>query len=448
MSKRRRVRSPHPGVKLKKRTRPSGTTTWRAHYVDADTGKEVAKTLSTTLSTKEARARWAKNLSRELEKRRMDRASGSRQLRPVSFDAAINAYLDSAKLTLKPRTIDSYRLAIEQFRKWSNKVGMNSTADLTQGRLVQLRDHLIRQPRLRAVKGGVRGQRSTSHRRRSPRTINRELQTLKTVINSWRQRGFVALHRDDISDALKPLREAKKAKVHFSPKELQAILSAAIRHDHECFVATRVERSGLRPRGTTTRHRPIAPFTAFMMLTGCRRGEALSLEWSDVHLDATDNYGRKVGEIRLRPENVKTSHARTIGLEVSPALRHILIALKLKSGGGRFVFGGDDPYTGDYVDSARARLLATPGVPNFLWKDLRSTCTTYLTNAPGIFGAAAAYRAAAQLGHSVEVAQKHYLGVLRGIPREARDLDSAMQIESPLRELRDSGLGSRSLQAL
>jgi hypothetical protein len=60
---------------------------------------------------------------------------------------------------------------------------------------------------------------------------------------------------------------------------------------------------------------------------------------------------------------------------------------------------------------------------------LRSTCATYLTNAPGIFGAATVFMSARQLGHSVMVAEKHYLGVHRGIPKEAHSLEAAMQIE-------------------
>jgi hypothetical protein len=34
-----------------------------------------------------------------------------------------------------------------------------------------------------------------------------------------------------------------------------------------------------------------------------------------------------------------------------------------------------------------------------------------------------------QLGHSVLVAEKHYAGLIRGIPIEARTLEAAMQIE-------------------
>jgi hypothetical protein len=35
-----------------------------------------------------------------------------------------------------------------------------------------------------------------------------------------------------------------------------------------------------------------------------------------------------------------------------------------------------------------------------------------------------------QLGHSILVAEKHYAGLIRGIPIEARTLEAAMQIET------------------
>jgi len=43
-----------------------------------------------------------------------------------------------------------------------------------------------------------------------------------------------------------------------------------------------------------------------------------------------------------------------------------------------------------------ARLIADYGAPALNWKGLRSTCSTYLTNAPGIYGAASAFLAARQ----------------------------------------------------
>ena len=82
------------------------------------------------------------------------------------------------------------------------------------------------------------------------------------------------------------------------------------------------------------------------------------------------------------------------------------------------------------AQAAAKRLREEYGAPeSFTWQALRRAYGTFLTNAPGIFGAASAYRSAKQLGHSVQVAERHYLGLVRGIPREARTLEAAMQIE-------------------
>ena len=234
------------------------------------------------------------------------------------------------------------------------------------------------------------------------------------------------------------------------PTELKRLIAAALRHDAETFAETRDEHMGLRPRGTTPRYDPIAPFTAFLLVTGCRRGEALGLRWCDVDLDAPDHEGKLVGEIRLKAAATKTKHARTIGMEVSPALRTMLKAMRLRSaaGEGGFVFGGKQGYTPDLIESARARLIEEYGAPKFDWQMLRSTCATYLTNAPGIFGAATVFLSARQLGHSVAVAERHYLGVHRGIARDARTLEAAMQIERELHALiPDSSIRSAAGEA-
>jgi len=106
--------------------------------------------------------------------------------------------------------------------------------------------------------------------------------------------------------------------------------------------------------------------------------------------------------------------------------------MKLASGGRGHVFGGLEPYTAAIVESTRRRLLKDYGAPPFDWQTLRSTCATYLTNAPGVFGAATVYLSAKQLGHSVAVAERHYLGVHRGIPRDARTLEDAMRLDPGL----------------
>ena len=137
----------------------------------------------------------------------------------------------------------------------------------------------------------------------------------------------------------------------------------------------------------------------------------------------------------MKASATKTKRARTIGLEVSPALRTILKGMQKGKRDADFVFGGAEPYTADMIEAARDRMIELFDAPKFDWQLLRSTCSTYLTNAPGIFGSASAYMSARQLGHSVTVAEKHYVGLHRGISRKATTLEAAMQIESNLREL-------------
>jgi len=43
-----------------------------------------------------------------------------------------------------------------------------------------------------------------------------------------------------------------------------------------------------------------------------------------------------------------------------------------------------------------------------------------------------------QLGHSVIVAERHYAGLIRGIPIEAKTLEAAMQIEGEAAQVIES----------
>ena len=144
------------------------------------------------------------------------------------------------------------------------------------------------------------------------------------------------------------------------------------------------------------------------------------MEWKQVDLDAIGSEGNVVGEIHLTAAT-KTKRARTVGLEVSPGFRKLLATMHLQAGTKRAVFGSSR----DTAEAAAKRIRREFGAPaGFTWQTLRRTCGCYLTNAPGIFGAASAYRSAKQLGHSVAVAEKHYVDIVRCITRAARTLES------------------------
>jgi integrase len=430
-------------VKLNSRTLPSGRVQWRARFRDLVTRKLVDETLNPfDTPTAEARRLWAIRKARSLRKQREQIEEHGAPAEGKALEAALADYEKSAAARLRGKTLQTYRLAFAKLTDWGKREAIVSTLGFNRARLVSLRDFLTSAPKKTAHEGGKRGQRKESTRKRSAVSVNRELRSIKTLLNAWRLAGIMPqVDRDAIADALKALPVTHEQPAYLSSAKLGKLLGAAVRHDRATYVETRNEHAGIGTKGTTLRYVPIAPFVAFLLLTGCRRGEALGLKWSDVDLDAVDAQGTVVGEIRLRGENTKTRRARTIGLEVSPALRALLAAMKLRTAKDTvhvFELRGDDgpePYTVDLVEAARKRLAREYGAPAFDWQTLRSTCATYLTNAPAIFGAATVFMSARQLGHSVAVAERHYLGVHRGIAASARTLEAAMQIDDPMREL-------------
>lgn len=435
--KTRRTRSPHPGIKIKSRKLPSGATRWIARFRDPDTNREVDVTLDAlALTTADARRLWAIRKAKDIAKRAMELEAGAPRIARVTVVEAIRSFDDNATGRLRDRTREIYGKAAAKLAAWCKRNGVEHTAELTAPRVAAFRNSLIAAKRVNVKRGGKRGEReATEERKRSPWTANIEIRSARTVLNEWRVSGLVPLTKDQIADTMKTVPVPREQPEFLPPSDLQRLLQAALRHDAECFAETRAEHVSREAIGTTARYEPIAPFVAFLVLTGCRRGEALRLRWERVDLDALDHSGKKAGEIRLTAAETKTKISRTIGLELSPALHVMLAALKLR--GGRtavHVFGGEHHYTDDLIEAARKRLLSEYGAPPFDWQVLRSTCATFLTNS-NIFDGSTVWRSAKQLGHSPAVAEKHYLGVLRGIPRDARTLEAAMRIEDEMRQV-------------
>jgi integrase len=119
-------------------------------------------------------------------------------------------------------------------------------------------------------------------------------------------------------------------------------------------------------------------FTRFAYLTGWRKGEIISLKWTDVDRDA--------GAIRLRPEAAKTGRGRTVMLEGDLAElidRRWEARLFEKDGSVRvtaLVFHRDGKPVGDFK-KAWATACRAAGVPDKLFHDLRRTAARNMVRA-------------------------------------------------------------------
>ncbi|HET7540423.1 MAG TPA: hypothetical protein VFK05_11150 [Polyangiaceae bacterium] len=423
----RRRRGPkHPGVVLLK-PEPAQRHGWRARYIDPDTGKSTKQNLDPALRTVELREDWAVRKSKALAIRRLELERGAPRTTGTGLGDAIARYYEDHP-HLRARTVEVYQTATKKLAAWAARAGVKSADDLTGPKLVAFRASLVKEP-LRARVKGKRGATGETDRKRSPNSINKELRSARTVLGYLRRLGLLPkLSADELTDGLKRMQAAHDAAHFLRPTEIALLLNAAIKHDAETFKMTRAENAAGRatPRATR-RHPAIAPFVACVLLTGMRFSEALDLTWEQIDLDALDHDGNAVGEIYLTSAT-KTKHARTIGLEVSSALRDMLKAMRPDSAAGSVW-----SITEGEANAAMRRLIDEHGAPASAgYQALRRTCSTFLTNSPGIFGAASAYRSARQLGHSVQVAEKNYLGLIRGIPRDARTLEAAMQITAEL----------------
>jgi len=427
----RRRRSPkHPGVVLIKPdlARRIG---WRARYTDPDSGRQVKETLDASLTTVEARDDWAVRKSRALARRRLELEGGAPPTTGTALSDALDRYFKDHP-HLKARTRQIYRAVAD---KLIEHCGRRFSADALNGpRLMAFRSTLMRETRRVHVRGGKRGALKATNVQRAPATVNAELRALGTVLGYLRRLGLLPrLTSDALRDGLQKLKAPPKRIHYLKPHELQKLLDAGLRHDADTFAATREEHAGKREPGTTPRYTPITTIVAAALMTGMRFGALVDLQWDHVDLEALDHDGRVVGEI-VPPGGSHTKRTGVIGLEVSPALRKMLAAMQLRTVGKGSVFG----LTRDEANAALRRLAVEYGGPSgSTWQTFRRTCGTYLTNAPGIFGAASAYRSAKQLGHSVAVAERHYVDLIRGIPPTARTLEAAMQVEQQMARVVD-----------
>lgn len=411
----------HPGVVLLPAD-PKARTWWRVRYVDPDTRKTLRKTLDRALRTRADREDYACRLSDQLARRRLELESGAPKATGTPFADAIQRYYD-AHPNLRPKAVATYKAGTDKLLRFAEEHRVRTVDDLDRRRLMMFREQVINQPKQHAVKG-KRGAKAEGTERRSNLSINRELRAVSTALRYLIDCDlFARLTTDDVRRCCKPLKVAHDRKEFLRTAQMRKLLAACLRHDSDTFKATRTELAGDGTPGTTSKYRPIAGFALYILLTGCRLGEALRVQWE--HIDLED------GNIHVGTDS-KTSLPRDIDIGPSPALGRLLAAQKLRTGAKGSVWG----LTEGEAETAMQRLRREYGAPpSFTYQVLRVTCQSYLASAPSIYGAASIFLAARRGGHSVAVCEKHYAGAVKNLSAEARTLESAMQIETQAAEV-------------
>jgi len=408
----------HPGVTLLKpvpareridkdtgKVKRSGAMWWRVRYVDPDSGRTVRKTLDRTLTTKADREDYAVKLSERLGARRIELEGGAVRATGTPLRAAEKRFYASL-VKKRERTRETYREGTDRFLRWAEENRVQTCDDLTRGRVIAFREWLLAEAN-------------------SASTFNKWIRAVKRMLGYWIDADLAP--KLDYADLkrIKQEQTATELREFLSPAKVRKLLQACERHDGATYTLTRREKTAELSAGTP-RYQPIGGFALFALLSGCRLGEALGLDWKDVDLEALDHSGKPTGQFQIRAAASKTRKPRTVSLNVSPVLRRLMAAQKLRTGGRGKVWD----VTEDEAKGALKRLRKDFAAPaSFTWQALRRTCSTFLVNSPGIFGGASAYMAAKQLGHGTDVMEKNYAGLVHGIDPSLRDLESVLGIK-------------------
>lgn len=384
-------------------------------WLDPVTGRRRELLLERVgLDTALDREAWLERKVEELRAaRRVAILTGSPAVAAVPLATGIAEYLaDCRGRALEAKTVEIYGAALADLRAWLEGRGRRHLQSITPDDLLRYRAGLIRLPQ-------------------APRTKNGRLGSLSSALGWWRRQRWLspAVGRDVIEDACLRLKVPPATVIPLPAPAIRRLLAAC--------AAVEPDPLGVRPRHDAA---IAGAHVALALLTGMRRGELDQLRRDQVDLEAAPG-----GELRLPPEVTKTGTGRVIDLAVSPGARELLRALlALPDDGSGTVWGA--VISRQVTKPWKRRLQLGPAkgprgvvLPPVEWtyQRLRQTCGSWLTCAPGIFGGASAFRSARQLGHSVAVAERHYLGVLREIPPAATTLDGALGIAAELRAIID-----------
>jgi len=364
---------------------------WLLVWDDALTGKRRSKRLDKSCKNAKERQDAAEAKSKELADER-NRLAG---IVPSGSDMAPSTVVEQHLATLTPNSRQSRQAPLRRVAAMLEQAGARSTMKVDRAMMARVRDVLARENR---ANGEPYAQSSRQF----------AISVTSTFWRWARKRGFASVSRDDIDDAHEGLRVDQEMVEVLQPAEVRQLLDVAIAHD---------ERQ--------TQHRMASPFLLGLVLSGCRPHELYGVEWRDVQPEAA--------RLTIRAAGRKTGRARWVTFAESPTLDVLLEAVRRirppSRAPGPFGFSKNsvqrmvDRLRGYQCDDEGDELRLPDG---FEVRKIRRTIASILATSPHHGAAVAALRG----GHDIRTIQRHYLGHVLGVPKDATTIEAMLGIEA------------------
>jgi len=366
----------HRGVKFLRLADGRVVVRWR----DPVTRKQVQRDCAPLgLTNDDLRRRWAVAKAAELRKLRGQLELGSGSAVRIDIEQSHRDYIASAS---NERTKLARIPALASVAEFLEKQGAKSVQDISAPMLAAWGNHVRRPANPHAI--GTR---------------NLHLSVVAAWLRSARELGQLPrIAPEAITSALRRQKGASEPIEVLRPQQVRDVLRSCIAHDE-------------------AEHEQMAPLALLLLLTGMRYREGAELVWGEVDLEAK--------AIRLPAARVKTKAARSVTLAECPSALELLGALRLRGGGAGRVFRIERTR----AESMRRATMRDYKAPTWDWRTLRRTCGSAIVCA-GVLGPGSPFLAAKRAGHSVAIAERHYLGALTDLPRDATTIEQALGIEA------------------
>lgn len=314
----------------------------------------------------------------------------------VDEQAELREKSSAARVGVAEETQKGYLDTLKRFKAWLRDNGHEKikTGQIQAQHLREFFDHL-------ASEKSRHGRRKVQ---RGPHTLNKHKRQLRAAflqLAGLRPPLFPDV--DQLRTAFKPFKTDGVQPVSFTPSQLTAFLGEALSYESVKYVAVKrkvrnTDEVQHYDQRLNDGNKPLAKISRLFLilaLTGCRRGEALRLKFSDVDLDK--------GVITFRAQKTRTRWVPLIDVssEIGPEFLRLLKKWKLE--GNSYIVSGRDGGEPGFPQGTWNKIARSIGLRRMGPQRLRQNFTSYAA----ALGVPASIAALWQ-GHSVAVAEKFY----------------------------------------